>query len=163
MHLGSAGLRAVLMEAPGSQTNAPASLETMQSEYHPDCVVCGRDNPTGFGLEFRLVAPQTVEASFACDRRLQGYRDWVHGGVVAAILDGAMTNCLFLCGLVAVTAELKVRFRRPLPTGTGATVRAWLGDTVGSLHIIRAEIRHGGRIAASAFGKFIEHSGRLKP
>ena len=151
------------MEVPSSETNALANLETMQSEHHPDCLVCGRDNPTGFRLEFRLVAPQTVEASFVCDRRLQGYRDWVHGGVVATILDGAMTNCLFLCGLVAVTAELKVRFRHPLPTGTTATVRAWLGDTVGPLHTVRAEIRHDGRVAASAFGKFIEHSGRLAP
>ena len=152
------------MEAKPLPATCPSvDLGAMQSENHPNCVVCGTDNPAGFGLEFKLVAPQTVEAAFTCDGRFQGYRGWVHGGVVATILDGAMTNCLFLCGLVAVTAELKVRFRQPLPTGTGATVRAWLGDGFGSLHTVRATIRQDGRIAASAHGKFIEHSGRLAP
>lgn len=152
------------MEAkPPLATCSSTDLETMQNEHHPECVVCARGNPAGLKLEFGLVAPGTVEASFVCDSRFQGYRDWVHGGVVSTILDGAMTNCLFLCGLVAVTAELKVRFRRPLPTGSKATVRAWLDDMVGPIHIVRAEINRGGRIAASASGKFVEHSGSLEP
>jgi acyl-coenzyme A thioesterase PaaI-like protein len=35
----------------------------------------------------------------------------LHGGVISSILDGTMTNCLFAHGTVAVTAELRVRFR----------------------------------------------------
>jgi acyl-coenzyme A thioesterase PaaI-like protein len=135
-----------------------ARLKGMQHEYHPRCAICAPQNPAGFGLDFRLLDGHAVEASFSCDERFQGYRNWLHGGAIAAILDGAMTNCLFARGLVAVTADLRVRFRQPLPTGSEATVRAWVERSLGPLHTLAAEIVQGGRVAASASGTFMEYS-----
>jgi acyl-coenzyme A thioesterase PaaI-like protein len=34
-----------------------------------------------------------VEAHFDCSRIFEGYSHRIHGGVIAALLDGAMTNC----------------------------------------------------------------------
>jgi len=135
-----------------------ARLRGMQHEYHPNCAVCAQENPAGFGLNFRVLDSHAVAASFTCDPRFQGYRNWLHGGAIAAILDGAMTNCLFARGLVAVTADLRVRFRQPLPTGSEATVRAWMERSLGPLHTLAAEIVQGGRVAASASGTFVEYS-----
>jgi len=132
-------------------------LTRLQSRYHPHCLVCAPENPAGFSLNFRVLDSHAVAASFTCDERFRGYQNWLHGGAIATILDAAMTNCLFASGLVAVTAELRVRFRQPLPTGSEATVRAWVTHSIGPLHTLAAEIVHAGRIAASASGKFVEH------
>jgi uncharacterized protein (TIGR00369 family) len=130
----------------------------LQREYHPQCAVCSPGNAAGLGLRFSLLEGGAVEAPIRCDERFQGYRSWVHGGAISAVLDGAMTNCLFAAGIVAVTAELKIRFRRPVRTGTAATVRAWPTRALGPMHLVRAEIRQHGRVAASATGKFMEHT-----
>ena len=84
------------------------------------------------------------------------YPHTLHGGVIVSLLDGAMTNCLFAHGLVAVTAELTIRFLRPVGTNREATVRAWLQDSSPTLHRLAAELWQDGKLMARATGKFIE-------
>ena len=71
--------------------------ETRQEE-HPHCIVCGTAIENGLGLEFRALENNAVEATFACQRILEGYPHILHGGVICALLDGAMTNCVFATG-----------------------------------------------------------------
>ena len=40
----------------------------------------------------------------------QSYPGTLHGGITSALLDAAMTNVLLSIGIVAVPAELTVRF-----------------------------------------------------
>jgi uncharacterized protein (TIGR00369 family) len=96
-----------------------------------------------------------VEGSFACDEEFAGYPGCVHGGVVSSLLDGAMTNCLLARGCVAVTADLRIRFRQPVATGRPATVRAWLDRSRRRVHVVGAELRQGGKVRATAVGKFM--------
>ncbi len=50
--------------------------------------------------------------------RLEGYGGrLLHGGVIAAALDGAMTHCLFAEGLTAVRRELIVKYKHPVTIG----------------------------------------------
>ncbi len=42
----------------------------------------------------------------------------VHGGILAALLDDAMANCLWLRGVAAVTAKMALRYREPVPVGS---------------------------------------------
>ena len=137
---------------------APVSLEAVRADAHPFCLVCSQSNPLGLGLEFELLPDGSVRSEFISHAALEGYAGLLHGGVIAAVLDGAMTNCLFARGLVAFTADLRVRFRQPLPTGSEATVRAWVERSLGPLHTLAAEIVQGGRVAASASGTFMEYS-----
>ncbi|MFH1999293.1 MAG: hotdog domain-containing protein, partial [Planctomycetota bacterium] len=76
---------------------------------HPNCVVCGRENPKGFHLHFSLQKDGSVEGHFYCSKNLEGYPEQLHGGVIASLLDGAMTHCLFLHGYTAVTVELSIK------------------------------------------------------
>jgi uncharacterized protein (TIGR00369 family) len=48
----------------------------------------------------------------------QGYDGVVHGGILAALLDDAMANCLWLRGVAAVTAKMVLRYREPVQVGT---------------------------------------------
>jgi uncharacterized protein (TIGR00369 family) len=100
-----------------------------------------------------------VQAELDCDDSLQGYEGRLHGGVIAAALDGAMTHCLFALGRTAVTAELNVRYRRPVLTGRPATVRAWLERDLAPLYLLRAELVQDGVVQAEATAKFMEDEG----
>jgi acyl-coenzyme A thioesterase PaaI-like protein len=97
-----------------------------------------------------------VEAHFDCARIFEGYSHRIHGGVIAALLDGAMTNCLFAHGRVAVTAELTVRYRYPVMTDHQATVRAWIRESSHRLHRVRAELLQDGQLLARATARFLE-------
>jgi acyl-coenzyme A thioesterase PaaI-like protein len=111
----------------------------------------------GLGQEFALQPDGSVESTFAGSEVFEGYAGRLHGGVTAALLDGAMTNCLFARGVEALTAELTVRYREPVAVRGKMTTRAWLTESHGQLHLLRAELRQDGRVKATALGKFIEN------
>lgn len=133
-----------------------ATLDAMRREHHPACVVCGHGADAGLGLDFHLADDGSVESDFDCVARLQGYPDRLHGGIVCALLDSAMTHCLFAHGLAAVTAELKVRFREPALLGVPAVVRARITQQSPPLFRLSAEVLQRGRIAATGDGAFID-------
>lgn len=129
--------------------------DRVRSDEHPDCFVCSPAHPAGLRLGFIPQTDGSVTAEFDCDGTHQGYAGMVHGGIVAALLDGAMTNCLFALGYAAVTGDLHVRFRHPLRVGPSATVRAWVTRASPPLFVLAAEITQAGRITATAVGKFM--------
>jgi uncharacterized protein (TIGR00369 family) len=129
-------------------------LEAERHLNHPHCVVCGNTNGHGLHLDFAAAADGSVSAVFQCEESLEGYAGVVHGGMVSSLLDGAMTNCLFARGIVAVTAEITVRFQRLLRIGEPAQVRAWVTRSTPHLHFLAAEITQSGSVAATARAKF---------
>jgi acyl-coenzyme A thioesterase PaaI-like protein len=133
-------------------------IAALRAQNHPYCVVCGQANGHGLGLHFRSTAPKLVEGTFDCDRTFEGYPEMLHGGVISAILDGAMTNCLFAHGHVAVTVELNVRFRNPVVTGCVATIKAWIESSLPPIHVLVGEIEQDGQLVATAKGKFVDKS-----
>jgi uncharacterized protein (TIGR00369 family) len=128
----------------------------MQSRIHSNCVVCSSSNHRGLQLEFEPADGGRVQARFGCDEAFEGYEGVLHGGVLAALLDGAMTNCMFAHGIPAVTGQLSIRFRHPVLAGKEATVHAWLEQSWPPLHLLKAEIVQGAQIKATASGKFME-------
>jgi uncharacterized protein (TIGR00369 family) len=137
---------------------AQDTLRTMRVRSHPNCVVCGAANGRGLRLEFHASGDGSVEARFDCQKAYEGYMDVLHGGVVAALLDGAMTNCLFAHGHPGLTAEITVRFRHAVYTGAPATVRAWIERCAPPLHVLTAEVSQDGQLKATARGKFLEQA-----
>lgn len=133
-----------------------SNYRQLRNYSHPDCVVCSLRNGHGLGLDFHIVADGIVEASFACHKVFQGYPAVMHGGVISALLDGAMTNCMFAHGQATMTAELNVRFRHPVTTGNPATIRAWITSSTRPVHELAAELIQDDRIKATAKGKFLE-------
>ncbi len=132
------------------------NLRHFREQTHAHCVVCGADNPQGLQLSFRAAADGSVQAVFAGRRVLEGYAATLHGGIICSLLDGAMTNCLAAHGHQALTAELVVRFRRPVATERPATIRAWIENSGHQLHHVAADLRQDGQVMASATAKFME-------
>jgi acyl-coenzyme A thioesterase PaaI-like protein len=134
----------------------PAAMMALQARLHGQCVLCAADHPQGLRLAFDTHADGHVEALFPCDRLYQGYTGYLHGGVIAALLDSAMTNCLFAHGRAALTGELNVRFLKPIIVSRPAIVSARLAKSLPPLFYMEADIRQNGHIMAKASAKFME-------
>jgi acyl-coenzyme A thioesterase PaaI-like protein len=142
------------MGEQGSQSK----LIAVRDREHHHCFVCDPDNPRGLGLGFRVSGDGNVVADFPGGKIFHGYPYKLHGGLISLLLDGAMTNCLFARGVVAVTAELSVRFLHPALGDRQARVRAWLEKSRPPLYLLRAELSQDGEVLATGSGKFMERS-----
>jgi len=134
------------------------TLHEIGVRAHANCVVCGTANGRGLRLVFHQSEDGGVQATFDCEKAYEGYDNVLHGGVVSALLDGAMTNCLFAHGHPGVTAELTVRFRYPVRIDKIATVRAWIERCTPPLHVLKAELVQDGQTKAAARGKFLDQA-----
>lgn len=135
---------------------ALAMLKNIREQAHPNCFVCSSTNPMGLGIDYTVMADGGVQGSLPGGHLFQGYNGVVHGGIIAALMDGAMTNCLFAAGRKALTAELKIRYRQSVSVGESITVRAWIESCSYRLHCLRAELTQTGRVKAIATAKFME-------
>jgi uncharacterized protein (TIGR00369 family) len=122
---------------------------------HAHCLLCGGRNPESWGLSFAPGKDGSVHATLAPHAGLQGYDGILHGGVTCALLDAAMTHCLFHQGVQAVTADLHVRFVRPVSAAEGVGLRAWIVATRPPLYRLGSEILQGGRVAARGEATFL--------
>ena len=129
---------------------------------HPNCFVCGQANGCGLHLEFTLKDGQ-VSSRFGCDKEFEGYPGVLHGGIISSVVYGAMTNCLFAHAVVAMTAELNVRFRSPVVVGRSAKVFAQLLRSDAPLFVVEAKIVQDGKIKVTATGKFLEKPNLTEP
>ena len=143
----------------------PVTIEQMRTRLselrvhgHERCVVCAPSHPLGLRIEYHVCAEGVVEAEFTCADLFQGYPGQLHGGVITSLLDGAMTNCLFAHGIEAVTAELTVRFLRPVLTDRIAAVNARLSSAFRRLYVLQAELIQDDMEAARAQGKFLRRA-----
>jgi len=126
------------------------------------CFICGMKNIAGLKTFFYEQPDGTVLARFTGQEQHQGYPGRMHGGVVAGIMDETMGRAVMV-GLESdeevwgVTAELNVRFRKPVPldvelTAVGRITRdtRLLFEGTGEL------LLPDGTVAAEAKGKYIK-------
>jgi uncharacterized protein (TIGR00369 family) len=135
-----------------------AGLDRTRDRAHPGCIVCGSFATGGdaLGLRCRLRPDGSVAAELRPGERFQGYPDRLHGGIIAALLDGTMTNCLFGHDVVAYTAELQVRFRHPVRTDRPVHLTARLERMTPPLYVLESELVQDGQVRATATGKFMQ-------
>lgn len=95
---------------------------------HDQCMACGsrENNPDSLELFFSQHPDGSVRAPFVVSLKHQGYTGLLHGGVISTLFDAAMTHCLFMHGIKALTAELTVRFIAPVRVGQTITICARL-------------------------------------
>jgi uncharacterized protein (TIGR00369 family) len=136
-----------------------ARLDSTRARMHPHCVFCDTSNPLGLKLQFEVQPDGSVLATFPCPDAAQSYPGTLHGGVISALLDAAMTNVLFSVGVVAVTAELNVRFLSPVRLGRAVDVRASIvRATSRSLYYLDSRLVQGGQVVARGSAKFLARS-----
>jgi uncharacterized protein (TIGR00369 family) len=100
---------------------------TFQAERQGTCFVCGQENPHGLQMRFELdPGGGAASANWTPASQWEGFRGAVHGGIISAVLDEAMSKAIASAQTRALTGELKVRFRQPVKTGHSFQLRGWI-------------------------------------
>jgi acyl-coenzyme A thioesterase PaaI-like protein len=121
------------------------------------CFACGIDNPISLGLNFFLKEDGTVETEFIPQDVHQGYTNIMHGGLISTLLDESMAKVLSYKNIKALTAEIRVKFKKPVMIGQRVIITGILKKTHGKLLFTEALLKDNtGEILANAEGKFIK-------
>src|SRR6059058_5992095 len=80
------------------------------------CFACGKDNPHGMHLKFFLDRERNhFVCHFRLSKRYTGPPGHCHGGIIATILDDAMSKLNKLRDQPAATARMTVDYLKPVP------------------------------------------------
>ncbi len=139
----------------GRTTSSQAVLDATRAAEHKQCLMCSPENALGLKLRFRVQSDGSVFTLFPCGEAFQSYGETLHGGVISALLDAAMTNVLFSIGIVGVTAELNVRFLAPVVINHSVVVRACIEEDYDPLYYVRSELVQDKQLMARASAKFL--------
>ncbi len=121
------------------------------------CFVCGESNPIGLKLRFETDG-RIVRTHFVPRPEHVGFRQTVHGGLIATLLDEIMVwACAVQTRRFAFCAELNVRFQSPLRPGGKVLATAELVENRrGKIFEAKGELTdEAGEILASATGKYL--------
>lgn len=121
------------------------------------CFACGERNPAGLRLRFALdEGARSARAAVTLGAMFQGWVGVVHGGIVATLLDEAMAWACLAAGRKAVlTAELQVRYQKPVPVDEEIEVRGMIVEASARLLRARAEVTRNGMVLASGEAKLL--------
>ncbi len=125
-------------------------------KFHDTCIICGENNPYGLKLSFELKENGSVTADFMPKFTYEGYKGFLQGGVAAAVMDSAMTNCLFYHGISAFTAEFSIKYRKPIRCGRKIVVLAKIEKSYSPLHVLTSRIIQNDEVMAESSAKFME-------
>ena len=129
------------------------TLELTDDAY---CFVCGQDNPQGLKLKWTTDHQQT-KTVFTPTKHHQGWKNIVHGGILATVLDEAMTRLAWQMFGGAVTAEMTIRYLKPAVVGEKLTVKATIDNPANRLLRASAELRNAkDQLVAAAEGKILK-------
>jgi acyl-coenzyme A thioesterase PaaI-like protein len=113
------------MPTPDATRHTPASMDTSTpgnptiDERANHCFGCGPANPQGLHLVFTTDTSNpehiTATAQIQLDRMHEGPPGHIHGGIVAALLDEAMSKLNRPLNVLAMTRHMEVDYLRPAP------------------------------------------------
>ena len=132
----------------------------MLLEPKPDnpCFGCGGGNPRGMRLTFEQdEAGQRIHGRFRLGAEYCGGPGFIHGGIIATLLDEAMAKVSRFRQVRAVTAELVIEFLKFVAVDDDLIVEAREVEKNGRVLYRTGEIRNSdGELLARGRGRFIE-------
>jgi acyl-coenzyme A thioesterase PaaI-like protein len=80
------------------------------------CFACGPDNPQGLHLTFTIDPEKiTTTAHLQLTRLHEGPPGYIHGGIIATLMDEAMSKLNRPLNILAMTRHMEVDYLRPAP------------------------------------------------
>ncbi len=127
---------------------------THNSQNH--CFGCGPANPGGLRLNFFLDEDGSVVAMPTISAAFEGVVGCVHGGVIATMLDEAMSKAVRARGFTSMTRHMTVDYQRPVPSGAPLRIEGRVTHSEGRKHWSEAHILDvSGTVLAQGKGLFI--------
>ena len=121
------------------------------------CFGCGGANARGMHLAFEQDDERKrIVGRFRLGEEYQGGTGFVHGGIIALLLDEVMSKASRFDGLHAVTADLRVEYKRPIRVNTEIVVEGFTTRREGRQLYHEGEIRNAdGDLLARGEGRFV--------
>jgi uncharacterized protein (TIGR00369 family) len=121
------------------------------------CFGCGGANARGMLLTFEQDdAAQRIRGNFQLGAEYQGGTGFIHGGIIATVLDEVMGKVCRFRGVRAVTALLTVEYLKPVPVETDLVIEGHEVGMKGRNLFLAGEIRDvSGRVLARGKGRFV--------
>lgn len=130
------------------------NLEKLRGIHHSHCLF-NREPSIIPGLRFWFADSGVLQGQFNCSDFQQGYDTMVHGGVIAAIIDASMAQCLMGHGIVGYTVDLAVKYRKPVIISRVATLTTEItGVNCNVLYIMKCKIVQNHCLVVQATGRF---------
>lgn len=130
----------------------------MRRGHRPYSPVVGEANPIAPPMTVRALDDRSVVGEATMRPIHEGPPGAVHGGWVAALLDQLLGHANAAAGVIGMTAELTVRYRRRTPHGVPLTLRARTDAIDGRRVHCSGEIVADGEVTAEASGLFMQPS-----
>ena len=128
------------------------------------CFGCGQANAAGLHLDFLLGEDGRVVCLANIADSFEGPPGYVHGGIIATLLDEAMSKAVRSHGLVAMTRHMEVDYQRPVKSAAPIRLEGLLTRSEGRKHWVEAKIvDESGKSLATGKGLFIEVQARREP
>jgi uncharacterized protein (TIGR00369 family) len=121
------------------------------------CFGCGPANPIGLHLDFLVADDRSVVCLPMVADTFEGPPGLLHGGIIATLLDEAMSKAVRVHGFTAMTRRMEIEYLRPVPSETAIRIEARLVRSEGRKHWTEAKIIHEKSTPlATATGLFME-------
>ena len=132
-------------------------MKRLEPNPENQCFGCGGANSTGMKLTFvQDDAQKKITGQFRIGKEYQGGTGYVHGGIIATLLDEAMGKVSRLHDVTAVTAELKIQYLRPVRVNEEIVVEGFPVDRNAKQLYYKGEIRNvDGVVLAKGEGRFV--------
>jgi uncharacterized protein (TIGR00369 family) len=135
-------------------------LIPIENSAQSRCFGCGPVNPIGLRLEFFQAEDGTIVCLPTIPTSFEGPPGYVHGGIIATMLDETMSKTTRALGLKTVTGQMEIEYLRPVHSATPIRIEGRLLRSEGRKHWTEARIRDArGRELARSKGLFIEVGG----
>jgi acyl-coenzyme A thioesterase PaaI-like protein len=108
-------------------------------------------------LQFGFSEDGTLIGNFLCSVDHQGYDGIVHGGIISALIDASMAQCCMGHGFVGYTADLSIRYRKPVEIDTPCIMHTQIVSIARKiLYSLECRITQNGQIHVDANGRFFK-------
>ena len=133
------------------------NLKPMAHTAQNRCFGCGKANAIGLQLEFLLAGDGTVVCVAAIADTFEGPYGYLHGGIIATLLDETMSKSIRAQGYTAMTRHMEVDYLRPVPSAAPLRLEGHIARSEGRKHWAEAKIIGAdGTTLAQGKGLFIE-------
>ena len=137
-------------------TASKAQLSPLAHGALNNCFGCGLENRTGLRLRFLMDAEKNVICHLRLAARFAGPPGHAHGGIIATLLDEAMSKSNRARGILAMTRHLEVEYLRPVPLGVPLTLTGQHRSTMGRRNHTEAQLSDAsGQVLATAKAVFV--------
>jgi uncharacterized protein (TIGR00369 family) len=108
-------------------------------------------------LEFFIAQDRSVVCLPTVPDTFEGPQGYLHGGIIATLLDEAMSKAVRVRGHTAMTRQMEVEYLKPVPSGVPIRIEARLASSEGRKHWAEAKILNAdGVTLAEGKGLFVE-------